>query len=186
MSKKAVVILTEGFEDMEAVVPIDIMTRAAIVVTIASLREGPVRAAYGTTILPTTTIDRVTDLYDAIVLPGGGKNAQGLAADQRVIDLVKRHYEAGKLVAAICASPGHVLAEAAGLLKGKRATGDPAFNDKLAAGGAIITDELVAVDGNIITGMGPGAAMLFGLRIAEYLCGKESANVLARRWRVER
>ena len=186
MSKKAVVILTEGFEDMEAVVPIDIMTRAGIEVTIASPGEGPVRAAYGTTIMPTTTIDRVTDLYDAIVFPGGGRNAQSLAADRRVVDIARRHYGAGELVAAICASSGCVLAEAAEILKGKRATGDPGFNDKLAAGGAIITDELVTIDGNIITGMGPGAAMLFGLQIAEYLCGKEAAEVLARRWRVER
>jgi len=186
MTKKAIVILTDGFEDMEAVVPIDILTRAGIEVTIASLREGPVRAAYGTTILPTTTIDRVAVLYDAIVFPGGGKNAQALAADPGVIDLLKRHRVAGKLVAAICASPGHVLAEAAGLLKGKRATGDPAFNDKLAAGGAIITNELVTVDGDIITGMGPGAAMLFGLQIAEYLSGKDTADALARKWRVKR
>lgn len=182
--KRVLMILAEGFEEIEAVAPIDVMTRAGIEVTVAGLLPGAVKAAYGTTILPNTSIDQISGLYDGIVFPGGRKNAQALAAHPKVVSLAREHYRAGKMVAAICAAPSHVLGEAAGLLKGRRATGDPTFNDKLAASGAIITDEVVTVDGNLITGMGPGAAMPFALRLAEYLADKATADAFATKWRV--
>jgi len=186
MSKTALIILSEGFEDIEAIAPIDVLTRTGVSVTIASLAPGQIKAAYGTIIIPHTTIEHINGLYDAIIFAGGRKNAENLAAHPGVIELIKEHNQAGKIVAAICASPSHVLALAAGILKGKRATGDPNFNDKLAAGGAIITDDMVTVDGNIITGMGPGASMLFALVLAEHLAGKEIADKFAKKWRVER
>lgn len=179
-------ILAEGFEDVEAIASIDVLTRAGVEVKVASLTPGSVQAAYGTTIVPNLTISEVKELYDAIIFPGGRRNAQSLAANARVIELARQHYQAGKLVAAICAAPSHVLGEAAGLLKGKRSSGDPAFNDKLSASGAILTDELVTVDGNIITGMGPGAALPFALQLAEYLVGKEVADGFAVKWRIAR
>lgn len=179
-------VLAEGFEDVEAIAPIDVLTRADVEVTVAGLIPGPVKAAYGTTILPNTSIDQVTGLYDGIIFPGGRKNAQALAAHPGVVRLAREHYGAGKLVAAICAAPSHVLGEAAGLLKGKRATGDPSFNDKLAAAGALVTNEVVTVDGNIITGMGPGAAMPFALQLAEYLSGKAVADTFAVKWGIHR
>jgi 4-methyl-5(b-hydroxyethyl)-thiazole monophosphate biosynthesis len=178
--------MAEGFEDIEAVSAIDVLTRAGVDVTIAGLNEGPVKGAYGTAIVPHTSIDRIAGTYDCIILPGGRRNAESLAAHPRVIELVRHHNDAGKIVAAICAAPSHVLAEAAGILKDKRATGDPVFNDKLAWGGARITGELVTMDGNIVTGMGPGAALLFALTLAEYLVGKEIPDSLARKWRVDR
>jgi 4-methyl-5(b-hydroxyethyl)-thiazole monophosphate biosynthesis len=187
MKKTMLVVLAEGFEDIEAIAPIDVLTRAGCEVTVAGLVDGPVKAAYGTTILPQTTLEKVGDsLYDGIFFPGGRKNAQALAADKRAIQLARRHYEAGKLVSAICAAPSHVLGEAAGLLKGKRASGDPSFNDKLAASGAIVTDQMVTVDGNIITGVGPGAAMLFALEVTEYLCGREVVEGYAAKWGIVR
>ncbi len=186
MKKQAIMILAEGFEDVEAIASIDVLTRAGIEVKVVGLTPGPVRAAYGTTILPDLTINDVKGLSDAIVFPGGRRNAQALAAHPRVAELARQHFQAGKLVAAICAAPSHVLGEAAGLLKGKRATGDPSFNNKLAASGAILTDELVTIDGNIITGMGPGAALPFALQLAEYLAGKEVADGFASKWRIRR
>lgn len=187
MTARALMVLTEGFEEIEAIAPADILNRAGVNVTVASLTEGPVAAAYGATIIPDTTVDRLPDeLYDAIILPGGKKNAQGLAANDKVIELVKKHLEAGKIVAAICASPSHVLAEAAGILKDRRATGDPGFNDKLAAGGAALTHEHVTIDGKIITAMGPGAAMAFGLMLVEQLVDKPTADQWAARWQIDR
>ncbi|PWB76467.1 DJ-1 family protein, partial [candidate division GN15 bacterium] len=118
MEKRALIILSEGFEDIEAVTPIDILTRANVAVTIASLSPGPVAAAYGTILVPHTSLDQVRDLFDAIILPGGMRNAEKLAADHRVRELVERHYFDGQLVAAICASCALVLGEATGLLKG--------------------------------------------------------------------
>jgi protein deglycase len=185
--KQVLVILAEGFEEIEAIAPIDVLTRSGCEVTVAGLVPGPIAAAYGTTIMPQTTLDQVTErLYDGIFFPGGRKNAQALAASPKVIALAKKHHEAGRLVAAICAAPSHVLGEAAGLLKGKRASGDPSFNDKLAFSGAIVTQQMVTVDGNIMTGVGPGAAMLFALQMAEYLCGKEIADQFAAKWKIDR
>lgn len=184
MSRKVLICLAEGFEDIEAVAPIDVLTRCSFDVTVASLVPGPVKAAYGLTLVPTTSIDNVHGLYDAIVFPGGRCNAQALAANSRVIALVKEHFLAGKLVAAICASPSHVLGEAAGILKGKRSSGDPSFDDKLAASGAIVTGEDVTVDGNLMTSKGPGSAMKFALAIADYLGASEDVEGFRKKWRL--
>lgn len=187
MAKTALMVLTDGFEEIEAIAPIDVLTRAGVTVTIAGLSPGPVKAAYGSTILPTTHLSEVENQsFDGLIFPGGRVNAQGLAGDRRVVTIIRRHHKAGKLIAAICAAPSHVLGEAAGILKGKRATGDQSFNDRLAASGAIVTGEQVTVDGNIITGDGPGAAMLFALQVTEYLAGREIADTYAKKWRIDR
>jgi 4-methyl-5(b-hydroxyethyl)-thiazole monophosphate biosynthesis len=186
VKKSALVVLSEGFEDVEAVAPIDVLTRAGVAVTITSISPGPVAAAYGSTLIPHKTVDKVTELFDVIVIPGGMANAERLAANRQVIDLVRKHHAAGKLVAAICASSALVLGEAAGLLKGKRATGSPGSEDRLVACGATVSGDHVTVDGTIITGMGPGAALGFGLKIAESLVGRAVPDDLAARWRITR
>lgn len=186
MVKKALVIISDGFEDVEAVAPVDIMNRAGVQVTVASLVDGPVKGAYGNTLVPHTTIDKIDTLYDAIVLPGGTDNAENLAKHSKVIELIHAHFAEGKLVAAICASPGRVLGEAANIIKGKMVTGFPGYQEKVEATGGFYTDELVTVDGNIITGMGPGAAILFGLEIIEYLINKQITDEFAAKWRVRR
>lgn len=182
MSLKALVILADGCEDIETVSPVDVLTRVGVDVTVASLDGNPVRAAYGTTLLPHTALNKVSGLFDAIIIPGGKKNALSLAADSRVISLVLEHYRAGKIVAAICAAPSHVLGEAAGILKGKNASGDPGFNDKLAASGAVLTHKPVTVDGKIITASGPGSALSFSLRIAAALVGRDAVRPFAEKW----
>lgn len=184
MPRKVLICLADGFEDIEAIAPIDVLTRCGFEVTVASLASGPVRAAYGTIIIPTTTLDEVHGMYDAIVFPGGGRNAKALAADNSVVKLVQEHFRSGKLVAAICASPSHLLGEAAGILRGKRSSGDPSFDEKLADSGAIVTGESVTTDGNIITAMGPGAALAFGLAIAEYLGASEAVAGFRKKWRL--
>jgi len=178
--------LAEGFEDVEAIAPIDVLNRVGVEVTVAGLMPGPVNAAYGNTIVPDKTVQELeNDLYDGVVLPGGVYNANSLAGSPEVLAIIRRHYEAGRLVAALCASPGTVLAEAAGILKGHRSASAPGFEDKVRAGGAEFTDEEVTVDGHVITGRGPGAALLFGLKVAEYLVGREAPKELARLWRIE-
>ncbi|HUV30286.1 MAG TPA: DJ-1 family glyoxalase III [Acidobacteriota bacterium] len=184
MAKRVLVIVANGYEDMETVVPVDVLTRADVEVTIAGLEKGPVKGAYGSTIVPDTTLDRIDGLYDALVLPGGVDNAERLAAHPGVVKQVHAHNDAGKLVCAICASPALVLAEAAGILDGRKATGYPDFSNKLAAYGAVVTDQVVTVDGNIITGMGPGAALPFALAVAGYLVGAEIPDGMAQRWRI--
>lgn len=186
MERTALIVMADGFEDIEAVAPIDVLTRAGVTVTIASLRPGAVHAAYGSVLLPHKTIDQVQGLFDAIIFPGGRKNAESLAHSDKVIDLAKKHFQAKKIVAAICAAPSHVLAEAAGLLKGKQATGDPSFNDRLAAAGAKVTNAKVTIDGNLITAMGPGAAIEFALALTEKLVSKDTADQFASKWQIER
>lgn len=186
MSKKALIVMADGFEDIEAVAPIDVLNRAGVEVVLAGLQNRPIEAAYGITLVPHTSIDEIDGLYDCVIFPGGRKNAESLAASDRVIEIARKHFDSGKLVAAICAAPSHVLAEAAGILKGRRATGDPGFNDRLAAAGAIVTNEQVTVDGDIITGRGPGAAMLFALMLTEKLAGKEIADQFAGKWSISR
>lgn len=180
----ALIVIHPGFEDIETAAPIDVLTRVNVQVTIAAPAAGPVKGAWGTTIIADAAIDRATGLYDALVLPGGLKNAQALAADTRVLELVRNHFQNGKIVASLCASPSHVLAEAAGILRGRRATGDPGFDDRLGAAGAVVTKEAVTVDGNLITATGPGSALLFALTIARELGCEECALQLAGRWGV--
>ncbi len=186
MAKRALIILSEGCEDIETVAPIDILTRAGVEVTIASLIPGPIKAAYGNVLNAHTTVDQVKGEFDAIVLPGGGKNAANLAADRHVIDMIKTQYKSGRLVAALCASPGSVLAQAADILHGVPATGDPGFSDRLLEGGAVVTNEDVTVSGNIITGRGPAAAIAFSLAVADYLGCDDAVQTLAEKWRVGR
>lgn len=186
MSKRAIIVMADGFEDIEAVAPIDVLNRAGVEVVIAGLKNQPIKAAYGITIVPHVGLVDVNGLFDCVIFPGGRKNAESLASSQAVVEIAQQHYSSGRLVAAICAAPSHVLAEAAGMLKGKRATGDPGFDGRLAAAGAIVTKELVTVDGNIVTGNGPGAAMLFALMLAEKLAGKEIADRFATKWTVSR
>ncbi len=186
MEKTALIVMADGFEDMEAVAPIDVLTRAGVKVTVASLRPGAVHAAYGSVLMPHKTLDQVDGLFDAIIFPGGVKNAESLAHSDKAIEMAKKHFTAKKIVAAICAAPSHVLAEGAGLLRGKRATGAPGFDDRLAAAGAKVTKEKVTVDGNLITAMGPGAALEFGLMLAEKLVSREVADELATKWQVSR
>ncbi len=186
LRKRALVILADGYEDIEAVAPIDVLTRSGVEVTIAATQDGPVVGAYGTTIVPEMSLGQVSGEYDAIILPGGLRNARALAADSRVTRLILDQQERGGIIAAICASPSHVLAEAAGILRGRSASGDPGFNDKLEAAGARVTRKPVTVDGNIITATGPGSALLFALQIAEALAGKSKADEFAGRWGIER
>ncbi len=186
MTKTALIVMADGFEDIEAVAPIDVLTRVGVKVTIAGLLDQPIQGAYGTKLVPHTSLDKVTGLFDAIIFPGGTKNAQSLAADQNAIRMAREHFARGRIVAAICAAPSHVLGEAAGVLHGRRATGDPGFNDKLAASGAIVTNERVTDDRRIITGMGPGAAMHFALMLAERLGFKTRADEFAANWGIDR
>ncbi|MBD3258828.1 DJ-1 family protein [candidate division GN15 bacterium] len=185
MTKRALILFADGVEEVEAVAPADVLNRCGVEVIIASLHPGPVKAAYGNEIGTHTTLRQVgEELYDALVIPGGAKNAESLAADELVVKVVRRHVHEGRLVASLCASPGTVLAEAAQVLAGVRATGDPGFNNKLAAGGAVVSDEDVVVGDQFVTARGPGAALRFGLAVAEKLVGSEMPNELRAKWRL--
>jgi protein deglycase len=171
--KTALLLLAEGFEEIEAVTIIDVLRRGDVAVTTASLAGKHVRGSHEIVIESDTLLDAVSvDNFDALVLPGG-PGAKTLREEARVQAAIKQAVAAGKLVAAVCAAP--TALEAAGVLKGKRATSYP--GNPLPS--ATFVDERVVEDGNIVTSRGPGTTMAFALKLVERLSGVDTAKMTA-------
>ncbi len=181
MASKALILLAPGFEDLEAITTIDILRRAKIQVLVASLHNDRVTGARGNTIIPDTNLTLLGSepVYDAIVLPGGQPGANNLAADKRVIKRLQEQSVANRLIGAICAAP-KVLA-AAGLLKGRRLTHFPGALSDTEAQGAEVVGEAVVVDGDLVTGRGPGVAIDFALALVEQLADRETRDAVEAR-----
>jgi len=168
--------LAEGFEEIEAVTPIDLLRRAGADVTIASLSA--VRETTGRSrliLVADTTLSAVgATLFDAVFLPGG-PGVKHLRTDARVRDVVVRHAAAGRWVTAICAAPA-VLHDA-GLLAGRRYTAHFSVAAELPE---ILSAEKVVRDGNLLTSRGAGTALEFGLSLVALLYSDAQADELAR------
>ncbi|WP_022850561.1 DJ-1 family glyoxalase III [Limisalsivibrio acetivorans] len=172
---KAVIILADGFEEIEALSVIDILRRAKIDIKTAAIRDGYVESARGVRVIADVSIDDVKlEDYAAIILPGGQPGADNLSADQRVRDLLQRFYDADQLVCAICAAP-FILADM-GILDGKRATCYPAYAERLV--NAKYLEDPVVEDGNVITSRGPATAPDFGFKIAERMVDRRMSDTL--------
>jgi protein deglycase len=164
---RVLVPLAAGAEELEAVTIIDLLRRAGFTVMVAGLDDGPVRCSRGTVIVPDRPLEAVKDdPYDLIVLPGGLPGADHLRDDPRIQALLRRQAEIGGLLGAICAAPKALAS--AGVLRGHRATAYPGALDEA---GLVPTGALVEIDGGIVTGRGPGAAMDFALALIERLAG---------------
>ncbi len=165
----AVVLLAEGFEELEAISIVDVLRRAGVKVMLAGLAKGPVKSVHGVVIGSDGVIDEVDEAgFDAIVLPGGTPGAKRLREDPRVLAMVRRFYEASKWTCAVCAAP--TALEAAGVLQGRRAR---ATRQPLPS--AVYVEDRVVVDSSLITSRGPGTAIDFALEIAAKLAGPEAA-----------
>lgn len=174
---KAVVFLADGFEECEALIVVDILRRAGVETVMASvMNDITVDSARHIKVQADAMAAEVgfgdTDL---IILPGGRLGIENLGESELVKD-VCREFAAGKLVAAICAAPS-VLA-GLGLLEGKKATCHPDFKGQMA--GAILADESVVIDGNIITGQGLGASFDFAFELVSILVDPETAEQIRR------
>jgi 4-methyl-5(b-hydroxyethyl)-thiazole monophosphate biosynthesis len=168
-----VILLADGFEEVEAMAIVDVLRRAEIEVTIAGLHEGHITSARKVKVIPDTVIDTVkAEDFDMIVLPGGQPGSDNLNADIRVKELIGEFHRRGKLTGAICAAP-YVLANA-GVLEGRHATSYPTYRDRL--GSVVYEEKTIVEDGNVMTSRGPGTALCFGLAIVEKLVGKEKAG----------
>jgi len=178
MSKKAIVILAEGFEEIEAAASIDILRRADIDVTVAGLNDVRVKGSHGLTVVADKKIDEAGLEFDACVLPGGMPGATNLASSEKVKTLIRTMNQKGKIIAAICASPAVVLAPA-GVLKNKSATCYPGMQSNFGKD-TIYKEDNVVVDGNIITSRAPATALLFALAIVEQLAGREIRDKLSK------
>lgn len=175
MKKTVLVPIADGSEEIEACSIIDVLRRAKIDVTVASVGDLQVTASRGVKLVADKRIaDCRNEVYDAIVLPGGMPGAEHLRDCKPLIEMLKAQKAAGKLYAAICASPAAALVPH-GLLNDKIATGFPTTQDKLPKP----STERVVVDGNCVTSQGPATAMAFAVELVRQLCGQETAEAVA-------
>ncbi|KJR42379.1 DJ-1 family protein [Candidatus Magnetoovum chiemensis] len=171
------IILAEGFEELEAVTVIDVLRRAEITVVTAGLNDGPITSARQIKITPDKTINEIeADKFDMLVLPGGQPGTDNLAKDDRVKKIVQTMHQNNKYTAAICAAP-YVLSQA-GILNNKTATSYPSFHDKLNAK-SVDTKSAVVIDGNVVTSQGPGTALEFAFKLVEIFKGSGKAKEIA-------
>ena len=175
---KVYVFLANGFEDVEALIPIDVLRRGNVeVITVSTTDTDIVESAHGVGIRADVMFDDC-DFADAdlLMLPGGMPGASNLFSHEGVCKALLSQQEQGKKIAAICASPAVVLAQL-GILDGKKATCYPGFEQMLTT--ADYTGELVTVDGNITTGEGPAAAFPYAYTILADLVDEQTASQIA-------
>ena len=178
MSKTAFIPIADGTEELEAVTIIDVLRRADIQVTVASVGPLQITASRGVKLVADCLIDECKDdIFDLIVLPGGLPGAEHLGDCEQLVQMLRTQREAGRLYTAICASPAVVLAPH-DLLDGKQATCYPSFADALPD--QTLASQRVVVDGNCITSQGPGTALEFALELVRRLCGEPTAAQVGR------
>ena len=169
--------LASGFEEIEALCPLDILRRAGIEAVTVGVGAKEITGAHGITVTADMTdADFCDDSPELVFLPGGMPGTLNLDASETVKRAVLSAYNSGAYIAAICAAP--MILGQMGLLNGRRATCYPGFEDKLT--GASVSPDKVVADGRILTAKGMGAALDFGLCIVEILKGKETADKLRR------
>ena len=165
-------LLAEGFEEIEAVTVIDLLRRAGITLTTVGLKKNEVCGGHGITVRADTTLKHLPESYDGIVLPGGAKGTEQLAESASVLELVQKAFQNGIICAAVCAAPS--VFGKAGILVNLRATCYPGFEDRLT--GARFIEAAVVRDRNVITGRGVGAAIPFALEIVSQVAGEAAAQ----------
>lgn len=176
----ALIALANGSEEMEAVITIDILRRAKIQVTVASVEDSlHIVASRGVKLTADKFIAECVDKpWDIIVLPGGMPGAKTLGECDALMQLVAQQVASKKWVAAICAAPAVALGSRE-MLKGIRATCFPSFQPQLNQCGAIIENSAVVVDAPFVTSQGPGTAFEFALTIVELTVGMEVRKQVA-------
>ena len=170
---KTLVPIANGSEEMEAVIIIDTLRRAAFDVTVAGLTPGTIEASRGVKLVADVDWDDVNPAdYDILLLPGGFGGTEAFMAHAGVQQAIKDFHAAGKWFGCICAAA--LALNEAGVLAGKRFTCYPGVEQKLPADIQPV-DEIVVVDGHLITSQGPGTAFEFALKvIAE--CGSPNLS----------
>lgn len=175
--KTMYVFLAEGFEEIEALAPVDVMRRAGLSVVLVSVTgDLVVPGAHGIPVVADTVFEDL-DFADAalLFLPGGLPGATNLEAHEDLGRLlISKVSVAGVVVSAICAAP--LVLGGLGLLNGKQATCYPGFENTMC--GAIYTAAPVTVDGNLFTACGPAAAWELGFTFVEHFCGVAKADEL--------
>lgn len=174
--KTMYVFLADGFEEIEALAPVDVMRRAGLTVTTVSVTDSlVVTGTHGIPVVADAMFDE-PDYADAalLFLPGGLPGATNLEAHKPLGKLLTDKAAEGTAISAICAAP--LVLGGLGLLQGRHATCYPGFEDTMQ--GAEYTAAMVTVDDNIFTACGPGAACELGFIFVEHFCGVEKADEL--------
>ncbi len=176
MSKRILVTLAEGFEEIEALTPVDILRRAGAEVVMAGIDGEVITGGHGIQVVADAKIEDVDTDFDAIILPGGGLGAKNLSESWLTHEKMLLLVNKGALLASICASPAVVLGPA-GLLNGHKAVCYP--GSEANAPDFTFSDMRVCVDGNLITAQGAGVAVEFALAIVEHLWDKDTRDNLS-------
>lgn len=168
--------LAEGFEEIEALTVVDILRRAGVDIKTVSISDKKeVIGSNGIRVVADALFDDIaSEVSDMLILPGGVPGAFNLNDHQGLQSLLLKQHAEGKWIAAICAAP--LVLGGLGILEGKKATCYPGFEEKLK--GAVTTGTLTAIDGNVITGKGPAAAIPFAFSLVEHLCGNNAVEEL--------
>ena len=164
---KVAVILAEGFEEIEALTPVDVLRRANIACDMVGLTDQKVTGSHAIPVLADQVFDGDLSAYDMIVLPGGLPGAHHLRDHEGLIAALQQEAAAGKYIAAICAAP--VVLDRAGLLAGKKYTCFPGQEANIQQGQH--QTDLVVVDGHIVTSRGAGTALAFSYKLVDLLGG---------------
>lgn len=173
---KLAVLMKDGHEEIEALTIVDYLRRGGVEVVMVSFEDrllltGAHEIRYQADVVyDDILVDGEMPFadYDGVYVPGGSKGATGIAEDVRATGLIKKMYDAGKMVAAMCAGP--IALQAAGVLPGHTVTSYPGFADKL-TDKAAYDEALVVHDGQIVTSRGPATAVYMALELAELLQG---------------
>lgn len=177
-TKKALIFMAEGFEEIEAITLVDILRRADIRVDMCSIHDEPeVTGSHGIRVVADIRICDISDvnLYDAVLIPGGLPGATNLRDHDFVIDTVRNFYrQPEKLIASICAAP--IVLGRAGITSDIAGTCYPGFENEV--GYRSYSREAVVRDENVVTSMGPGTAFSLAIKLVAYLQGEEKAALL--------
>lgn len=171
------VFLADGFEETEAIAPIDILRRAGIHVCTVGVGGDVIRGSHNIYVTADINIDRfeINEGIEGVILPGGMPGTKNLLAEERVLNAVRYCAENGLYTCAICAAP--MILGKLGILSGKKATCFPGFEGDLE--GAKVTGKHVTTDGKAITAKGAGCATEFGFAIVAAVKGEKAADNVA-------
>lgn len=182
--KGVYIFLANGFEETEAIAPLDILRRGGVDVKTVSIHfDKFITGAHKVTLTADMTYGEFkanveldgTDKNDVMIFPGGMPGTRNLAENAEIINFMRLHYAEGGSIAAICAAPGLVVSQLPSL-EGIHFTCYDGFEDGPIARGGIYERKPAVADGNVITGRGPGCAVEFGLAILGHLKGEEVAE----------
>ena len=175
---KVLIVLANGFEEVEALTVVDLLRRVDLKVTIAGLEKEFVTGSHDITVqCDCYYLDIEENQYDCLILPGGQPGTNNLKANAKVFEWVQSFAASGRLIAAICAAP--IVLHKTGILAGKKVTSFPSEREVFKE--STYLEEAVVQDGNIITSRGLGTAIRFALKIVENMKGEETADQLAKR-----